>query len=79
MGGDLSKKTDEQLIADAGSGQESYQRVSVEVARRLRISLDALRRSSDRYAWWMTVLTGILIVLTLVIAALTAALVYKEF
>jgi hypothetical protein len=59
-------------MADAASGQESYQRVSVEVARRLRVSLDALRQSSDRYAKAMTVLTVVLTILT-------ALLVYKEF
>jgi hypothetical protein len=39
--------------------------------RRLRVSLDALRKSSDRYAKWM-------MFLTVVLTVLTALLVYKE-
>jgi hypothetical protein len=75
---DLSHKSDDQLMTEAGAGQEGYQRVSVEVARRLRISLDALRRSNDWYSKWMMGLTIAVAILTLVLTVLTALLVYQE-
>jgi hypothetical protein len=66
------EQSDDELIAKAQSGQEGYQGVAVEAMRRLRNSIDALRESSDTYAKWM-------MFLTIVLAVLTALLVYKEF
>jgi hypothetical protein len=68
----LSDKTDDELIAEAQSGQERSQMVAVEVARRLRNSIDALRQSTDKYSRLLVWLTGVLTVLT-------AVLVYKAF
>jgi hypothetical protein len=68
----LSDKTDDELIAEAQSGQERSQMVAVEVARRLRNSIDALRQSTDKYSLLLVWLTGVLTVLT-------AVLVYKAF
>jgi hypothetical protein len=66
------QQSDDELIAKAQSGQEGYQGAAVEAMRRLRNSIDALRESSDRYAKWT-------MFLTIVLAVLTALLVYKEF
>jgi hypothetical protein len=76
--GFLSEKSDEELIAAAQTGQDPYQGVSLEASRRLRRSIDALRRSSDRYACVMVILTVALVFLTVVLTILTALLVHKE-
>jgi hypothetical protein len=65
------KQSDDELIAEAQTGLRGQGAV-VEAMRRLRISIDALRKSTDRYSW-------LLIGLTVVLAALTAVLVYKAF
>ena len=66
------EQSDDELVAKALGGQESYQGAAVEAMRRLRVSIDVLRETSDRYAKWT-------MFLTIVLAVLTALLVYKEF
>jgi hypothetical protein len=65
------KQSDDELIAEAQTGSRGQGAV-VEAMRRLRSSIDALRQSFDYYATWM-------MALTIVLAILTALLVYKEF
>jgi hypothetical protein len=68
---DLTELSWKELVAQAQSGQERSQMVNVEVARRLTSSLDAFHKSADRYS-------RLLLWLTVILAVLTAVLVYKE-
>jgi hypothetical protein len=65
------ERTDDELFAAAEAGLKGHGAV-VEAMRRLRNTLDALRRSNDRYSKLMSFLT---IVLTI----LTAVQLYKVF
>jgi hypothetical protein len=62
-------KSDEELRAEAQQGLAGQGAV-VEAMRRLRISIDTLRVSNERYANWM-------MFWTIVLAALTALLVLQ--
>jgi hypothetical protein len=62
--------SDDELLSKARSGQETFQAANIEAMRRLRNSTDALRKSTDLYS-------KMLIGLTVVLAVLTAVLVYK--
>ena len=66
-----SEQTDEELIAEAPTGRRGQGAV-VEANRRLRNSIDALRRSNDWYS-------GAIVFLTFVLTVLTGLMVYKEF
>jgi hypothetical protein len=65
------------LVHVAQSGQEGYQMVSVEIARRFTDSIDVFRKSADQYSRWLFWLTVVLVALTLVLAVLTGVLAYK--
>ena len=62
---DLSKMTDAELGAYAGSGQEAYQIVSVEVARRLRLAVDDFSLVTKRHTVVMIGLTGVIALFTI--------------
>jgi hypothetical protein len=65
----LANMTYAQLTDHAGRGQEAHQKVSVEVARRLCAAVDDFSTTAKRQTWAM-------IWLSVVIAILTAALVW---
>jgi hypothetical protein len=64
-------QTDQQLADEAQTGLRG-QGAIVESNRRLRNSINAMRRSTDRYS-------GVMVFLTVILTILTALLVYKEF
>jgi hypothetical protein len=68
---DWKSLSDDDLTISAQQQRYNAGGAVVESMRRLRVSLDALRKSSDRYAKWM-------MFLTVVLTVLTALLVYKE-
>jgi hypothetical protein len=69
---DFSNEDDKALIVEGQKDDQRYQVAQLEAMRRLKNSMDNLRQSTDKYSRW-------LIWLTLVLAALTAVLVYKAF
>ena len=71
MSMDWPDQTDKQLADEAQTGLRGQGAV-VEANCRLRNSIEAMRRSTDRYS-------GVMVFLTVVLTILTALLVYKEF
>ena len=61
------QQSDDELFAAAEAGLKGMGSL-VEAMRRLKVSNDALRRSTEIYGTWMIFLTVVLALLTLVLA-----------
>jgi hypothetical protein len=61
-----TEATDEELVKSAQDGMQGQGAV-VEAMRRLRVSTESLKVSTEKYSSWLVALTVILTVLTIVL------------